>query len=152
MHLTRIAAALALTAGLGITSMHAADASITATINITNNASVTVYHAKNPPSTQSDSFVGVSGWLTAPPDSVLAGASNHAAQITLGANQEVTFYYGSPNANSIFSNYCAFTVKANSLGNGFQRATGTPNNMVTTCSASLPSGQPYNVQVTLGGF
>ena len=152
MHFTRIMAAVAMAAGLGITSMHAADASVTATINLTNNASVTVYHAQNPPSTQSDSFVGVAGWLTGPPNSIAAGASDHSMQITLGANQQVTFYYGSPNSPTLFANYCAFTVKANTLGNGFKAPTAQGSGSGTTCSATLPSGQVYNIQVTIGGF
>ncbi len=153
MNFTRIMAAAALAAGLGIGSVATADASVTATINIVNNnSSTTVYHAKNPPSTQSDSFVGVAGWTTSPPDSLLAGNSDSTMKITLGANQSVTFTFGSPNSASQFPNSCTFTIKANSGGTGLQTPTSSKVGSATSCSINLVSGQAYNVQAALSGF
>jgi len=154
MNITRIVLAAAMTAGLGFTSLSAASASVTATINIVNNnAATTIYHAKNPPSTQSDIFsrVGLS-WSTMPPNSLLAGTSDSTAKITLGANDYVKFTYGAPNSASPFTAGCVFTVQANSAGNGLLPPSATKISSASICGGSLPSGKPYNVEVTVGGF
>jgi hypothetical protein len=152
MKLTRIMAAAALAAGLGIGSIATADASVVATINIVNNnSSTTIYHAKNPPSTQSDVLVGVLAWTVAPPDSIAAGASDATAKITLGANQQVTFTYGAPNLPTAFTNGCTFTVRANSTGTALM----TPSSSaigLASCGITLPTGHAYNVQATLANF
>ena len=155
MNITRIMLAAAMTAGLGFASLSAANASVTATINIVNNnASTTIYHAKNPPSTQSDIFsrVGLS-WSTMPPNSLLAGTNDATSKIVLGANDYVDFTFGAPNLSSPFSAGCTFRVSANAAGNGLS----TPQVMNklspgSSCGTSLPSGKPYNAEVTIGGF
>ena len=153
MNITRIMLAAAMTAGLGFTSLSAAQANVTATIDIVNNnASTTIYHAKNPPSTQSDIFsrVGLS-WSTMPPNSLLAGTNDATAKIVLGPSEYVIFTYGSPNSPSKFPNSCDFKVQANPLGTGLLTPSVTPTG-AASCAGILPSGQPYNVKVTVSGF
>jgi hypothetical protein len=152
MNLKAFMAAAALAATLGIGSAAAADASVAVTLRIVNNnSSSTIYHAKNPPSTQSDQFTGVLGWTVTPPDSLAAGASDASAKITLGANQQVVFTFGAPNSANPFSNGCTFTLKANSAGTAlmFPVASQIGN---AQCGISQPSGQAYNVQATLANF
>ena len=118
MNITRIMLAAAMTAGLGFTSLSAAQANVTATIDIVNNnASTTIYHAKNPPSTQSDIFsrVGLS-WSTMPPNSLLAGTSDATSKITLGATTGLSSRYGSPNGPSSFAHGCVFRVDREPCG------------------------------------
>lgn len=150
LNITRIILAAAMTAGLAVTSLSAAQANVTATIDIVNNTSTTIYHAKDPPSTQKDLFSPGRTWSIAPPDSILAG-KDAIVKVTLGPGEFVTFTYGAPNLPAMFLNACTFRVAANAFGNAFL----VPNSSragSATCGGSLPSGKPYNVQVTIGGF
>ena len=153
MNITRIMLAAAMTAGLGFTSLSAAQANVTATIDIVNNnTATTIYHAKNPPSTQSDVFsrVGLS-WSMMPPNSLAAGASDATTKVTLGPSDFVKFTYGAPNSPNLFTNSCTFKVAANSAGTSLIVSTDSKAGSAV-CGTSLPSGQPYNVRVTVSGF
>ncbi|GAC1573092.1 MAG: hypothetical protein NVS3B7_04140 [Candidatus Elarobacter sp.] len=151
MHLTRIMAAAALAAGIGITATHAAQASVTATIRIDNNATTAIYHAKNPPGTAVDIFFGVAGWTVAPPDSLGAGANDSSTKITLGANEKVTFTYGTPNSANPFSSSCTFSIQANSFGSALKTPVASRVGMAS-CTATLPAGKPYNVELGVSGL
>lgn len=92
-------------------------------------------------------------WSVVPPNSLLAGASDATSKITLGANDYVEFTFGAPNSSSPFSAGRTFRVTANSAGTALLTAAATAKlSPASSCVGSLPSGKPYNAQVTLGGF